>query len=324
MSLAAVVLAAGEGKRLKSNRAKVLHEAAGRPLVDHVLAALGPLAPDPVVVVIGHLREQIEHYLAARSCLLAVQDPPRGTGDAVACALPFLPEAGEALVVSGDTPLLLAASLRALVELRRERGAALSVTTAVLSDGGAYGRVVRDGDDNVVAIVEARDATEAQRRIKEVNAGSYAFDLAVLRTLLDQLQPDNSQGEYYLTDVVALAVARGLKVAGHQLEDGSEMAGVNTRAELAHVHKLLNQRVIARLQSEGVTVLDPASTWVEASCSVGRDVVLEPGVQLRGGCQVGEAARVGAHSVLDGVAVPGGTRVPPLTYRGRATRPAQS
>jgi len=150
-----------------------------------------------------------------------------------------------------DTPLILPSSLRALLELRRERGAALAVTTAILSDGSAYGRVVRDGEDNVVAIVEARDSTEAQRRIKEVNAGSYAFDLAALRPLLAQLSPDNAQGEYYLTDVVGLAVAGGLKVAGLQLEDASEMAGVNTRADLALVHRLLNLRTIARLQTGG-------------------------------------------------------------------------
>ena len=315
MSLAAVVLAAGEGKRLRSSRAKVLHEAAGRPLIDHVLGTVAGLAPEPMLVVVGHLREQVEHHLAGRGLSLVVQDPPRGTGDAVACALPSLPEHGEALVVSGDTPLLLPGSLRALVELRRERRAALAVTTAVLPDAGAYGRVVRDSDDNVVAIVEARDATEAQRRIKEVNAGSYAFDLQVLRTLLAELRPDNAQGEYYLTDVVALAVARGLKAAGLQLEDVTEMAGVNTRADLAHVHRLLNQRIIARLQNEGVTVLDPASTFVDATCTVGRDTVLEPGVHLRTSCHVGVGARVGAHSVLEGGSVPAGGTVPPLTFR---------
>ncbi len=320
MSTAAVVLAAGEGKRLKSGRAKVLHEAAGRALVDHVLGAVAVLGPSPIVVVVGHLREQVEGHLSGRGLCLVVQDPPRGTGDAVTCALSSLPEQGEVLVISGDTPLLLPSSLRALAELRRERGAALAVTTAVLSDGGAYGRVLRDADDNVVAIVEARDASEAQRRVKEVNAGSYAFDLTVLRSLLAELKPDNAQGEYYLTDVVGLAVARGLKVAGLQLEDVSEMAGVNTRADLAHVHRLLNQRTIARLQAEGVTVLDPATTWVDASCSVGRDAVLEPGVHLRAGCRVGAGARVGAHSVLDGILVPPGTAVPPLTYRG-TTRP---
>jgi bifunctional UDP-N-acetylglucosamine pyrophosphorylase / glucosamine-1-phosphate N-acetyltransferase len=320
VSLAAVVLAAGEGKRLRSGRAKVLHEAAGRPLIDHVLGSLATLEPEPTVVVVGHLREQLERHLEGRGLHLVVQDPPRGTGDAVACALSALPRQGEVLVVSGDTPLLLPSSLRALVELRRERGATLAVTTAIFADGGAYGRVIRDRDDNVTAIVEARDTNETQRRIKEVNAGSYAFDLEVLRSLLSELQPDNAQGEYYLTDLVALAVARGLKVAGLQLEDANEMAGVNTRADLAQVHRLLNQRTLARLQNEGVTVLDPASTWVDASCVVGRDVVLEPGVILRAPCRVGEGAHIGAHSVLEGSSVPAGARVPPLSSSRRTSR----
>jgi bifunctional UDP-N-acetylglucosamine pyrophosphorylase / glucosamine-1-phosphate N-acetyltransferase len=321
VSLYATVLAAGEGKRLKSSIAKVLHAAAGRPLIEHVLAAIAPLQLNSAVVVVGHQREQLVAALEGRPGLqLAVQDPPRGTGDAVACALPFLPTEGEVLVVSGDTPLILPSSLRALLELRRERGAAIAVTTAVLADGGAYGRVVRDRDDNVVAIVEARDPSEAQRRVKEVNAGSYACDLAVLRLLIAELSPENAQGEYYLTDVVALAVARGLKVAGLQLEDASEMAGVNTRSELALVHRLLNQRTIARLQGAGVTVLDPASTFVESGCLVGRDTVLEPGVHLRGSCRIGDGCRIGAHSVLESVSLAPGTVVPPLTHRTPPTR----
>ena len=315
MSLSAVVLAAGEGKRLKTARAKVLHEAGGRSLLDHVLAAVEPLRPNRTVVVVGHLRDQVEAHLAGCGVALAVQDPPRGTGDAVAKALPLLPEAGEVLVLSGDVPLIAAGTLASLVELRRSKAVAAALVTAVLADAGAYGRIVRNGAGDVAAIVEAKDANDEQRGIREVNAGTYVFDLAELRLALGRLRPDNAQGEYYLTDVIGGLVGGGLEVAGLPLTDVAEMAGVNCRADLAEVHRLLNARVIRHLQEAGITVLDPATTWVDGNCSVGRDTVLEPGVHLRCGCSLGERCRIGAGSVLDGVTLEAGTSVPPLTFR---------
>ncbi len=315
MSVAAVVLAAGEGKRMKTATAKVLHEAGGRALVDHVLDALAPLVPRPLVIVVGHLRDQVERHLAGREALFAVQDPPRGTGDAVGRALPLLPREGEALVLSGDVPLIGSATLAALVELRRSRGAAAALATAVLPDAGGYGRVVRGADGDVTAVVEAKDATGEQREIREVNAGAYVFDLAALRPALAGLSPANAQQEYYLTDAIGILAARGMRVVGLRLEDPAEMAGVNSRADLAEVHRLLGARVIAALQREGVTVLDPATTWVDASCAVGRDTVLEPGVHLRGACRIGGGCRIGAHAVLEDVTLGDGTAVPPLTYR---------
>jgi len=317
--LAAIVLAAGEGKRMRSARAKVLHEAGGRPLVDHVLAAVEPLRPSPVVVVVGHLRGQVEAHLAGRGVVFAAQEPPRGTGDAVARALEFLPAAGTAVVVSGDVPLITTASLQALVELRRSQRAAAALTTAVLADGGAYGRVVRGSGGEVVAIVEARDATPEQLAIREVNAGTYAFDVAALHEAMPALRADNAQREYYLTDVVALLAARGKPVVGMVLAEADEMAGVNSRDELALVGRLLNARVVRGLQSAGVTVLDPATTWVDPDCVVGADTVLEAGVHLRSGCVLGRRCRIGAQSVLDGVALADDTVVPPLTRLARAT-----
>jgi bifunctional UDP-N-acetylglucosamine pyrophosphorylase/glucosamine-1-phosphate N-acetyltransferase len=316
--LSAVVLAAGEGKRMHTQRAKVLHEAGGRALIDHVLAALEPLAPAPLVVVVGHLREQVEAHLAGRGVALVVQEPPRGTGDAVARALPHLPESGEALVISGDVPLVTSATLEALVEMRRSGDAAAALVTAELAHPSTYGRIVRNLSGDVVGVVEARDASGEQRGIREVNAGSYVFDLRVLRGAIGRLRPDNAQGEYYLTDIVGILAADGLRVVGLRCEDPAEMAGVNSRADLAEVHRLLNARVVRRLQEGGVTVLDPAATVVDADCTVGRDTVLEAGVHLRRGCVIGEQCRIGAHSVLEGVRLANGSAVPPLTRRSAA------
>jgi bifunctional UDP-N-acetylglucosamine pyrophosphorylase/glucosamine-1-phosphate N-acetyltransferase len=314
VSIAAVVLAAGEGKRMKTATAKVLHEAGGRALVDHVLDALAPLVPRPLVIVVGHLRDQVERHLAGREALFAVQDPPRGTGDAVGRALPLLPREGEALVLSGDVPLIGSETLAALVELRRARCAAAALATAVLPDAGSYGRVVRGADGDVAAVVEAKDADAPQRAIREVNAGTYAFDLAALRSALAGLSPANAQQEYYLTDTIGVMAARGMRVAAMQLRDPAEMAGVNSRADLAEVNRLLGARAVAFLQGAGVTVLDPATTWVDVSCAVGRDTVLEPGVHLRGACRVGAGCRIGAHAVLEDVTLPDGAVVPPLTH----------
>lgn len=314
MSVSAVVMAAGEGKRMHTRRAKVLHEAAGQPLLDWVLDALAPLDPRPVVVVIGHLRDQVSAHIRDRGLITAAQDPPRGTGDAVMQAVRFLPTAGEVLVVSGDVPLVTSASLRALLAARRHAQAACAVTTAILQEPGAYGRIQRDPSGNVAAIVEARDAAPDTLAIHEVNVGAYAFDLASLRPLLDELSPDNAQGEYYLTDVIGLAVRRRWPVAASVLADADEMIGVNTRADLAQVHRLLNTRLIASLLASGVSVLNPATTWIEIGCSVDADTVLEPGVHLRRGATIGRGCRIGAHSVLDGVTIPDGAVVPPLTH----------
>jgi bifunctional UDP-N-acetylglucosamine pyrophosphorylase/glucosamine-1-phosphate N-acetyltransferase len=163
-------------------------------------------------------------------------------------------------------------------------------------------------------VVEAGDATEEQRALTEVNTGTYAFDLAALRTVLPELRADNVQQEYYLTDVVGMLTAREGLVTALVLEDPAEMAGVNSRADLAAVHRLLNARVIRALEEKGVTVLDPATTWVDSSCTVGRDTVLEPGVHLRAGCVIGQGCRVGAHAVLAGVTVPDAAAIPPLSH----------
>jgi len=313
---AVVILAAGLGTRMRSSRPKVLHELAGRPLVDHVVdLALQLAPPDLVVTVVGHGADQVVAAVAPRRVLTALQEPQLGTGDALRVALARLGEGApdEVLVLSGDVPLLRLATLTALTG-RLAGDTVAAILTARLDRPSAYGRVIRGADGCVDAVVEARDADPATLALPEVNAGVYAFRREPLRRALGRLGTDNAQGEYYLTDVVGLLRADGLRVAAQVLDDSAEMQGVNSRADLAAVAGLLNQRLVAELMASGVTVLDPATTWVEPHCRVAADVVLEAGVHLRGGCRVGAGARVGAHSVLDGVEVAEGAVVPPLTH----------
>lgn len=316
---AVAILAAGLGTRMRSSRPKVLHELAGRPLVVHVLdLALQLAPPDLVVTVVGHGADQVAAAVAPRGVLTALQEPQLGTGDALRVALARLGERTPdvVIVLSGDVPLLRLSTLTTLAD-RLAGGTAAAILTARLDNPSSYGRVVRGADGSVEAVVEARDADPATLALKEVNAGVYAFRRDPLRWALGSLRADNAQGEYYLTDAVGLLHSDGLRVAAEVLDDSTEMRGVNSRADLAEVAALLNRRLVADLMASGVTVLDPATTWVEPHCRVAADVVLEAGVHLRGGCRVGSGARVGAHSVVDGVEVPAGAVVPPLTHLRR-------
>ncbi len=315
MSWSVAVLAAGKGTRMRSQQPKVLHELAGRPVIDHVLdLALATAPTDRIVVVVGHGAQEVAGHVEARGVRTTVQEPQLGTGDAVRTAVAALPPEpdGGLMVLSGDVPLLAAASLERL-RARVDGGAAAALLTATLEPPGSYGRVLRDGDGAVTAIVEARDADPTALAVREVNAGVYAFRRGPIEEALARLRPDNDQAEYYLTDVVAALRGVGLTVAGVRLDDSEEMLGINTRADLATVARILNRRVLDGLMASGVTVLDPTTTWVEPGCAVAPDAVLEPGVVLRGGTRVGAGARIGAHAVLDGVEIAAGCEIPPLT-----------
>ncbi|MCL3776822.1 MULTISPECIES: NTP transferase domain-containing protein [unclassified Actinomyces] len=321
---AVIVMAAGKGTRMRSATPKVLHRIGGRSLLDHAVSAARALAPEHLVVVVRHERDAVVAHLAevAPDALPADQDEVPGTGRAVACGLAALPDGltGSVVVTSGDVPLLDTATLEALVAQHAERGDAVTLLTTELADPTGYGRVLREraegpGADplSVVAVVEQRDATEAQRAVREVNAGVYVFDIALLRRALDTLGTDNDQGEVYLTDVVARAHAQGLSTSALLVGDHWLVEGCNDRAQLAALGAELNRRVLARWMEEGVGVTDPATTWVDVDVELARDVTLEPGVVLHGRTRVGEGARVGAHSVLSDVEVPAGAVVTPLT-----------
>jgi len=317
VSWSVAVLAAGKGTRMRSQRPKVLHELAGRPIIDHVLDLALAVAPaERTVVVVGHQAAEVAGHVSGRGVRTAIQEPQLGTGDAVRTAVSALhgESASGLLVLSGDVPLLATATVESL-RLKVDGGAAAALLTAILDPPGSYGRVLRDIDGAVTEIVEARDADAAILAVSEVNAGVYAFRRGPLEDALARLRPDNDQAEYYLTDVVAALHGAGLTVAGVRLDDPEEMLGINTREDLATVARILNRRVLDGLMASGVTVLDPTTTWVEPGCAVAPDAVLEPGVVLRSGTRVGAGARIGAHTVLDGADVPPGDEIPPLTHR---------
>lgn len=318
--VAVIVMAAGKGTRMRSTTPKVLHRIGGRSLLDHAVTAARGLRPEHLVVVVRHERAAVVAHLAevAPDAVPADQDEIPGTGRAVACALAALPAelTGPVVVTSGDVPLLDTATLEALVAQHRERGDAVTLLTAELDDPAGYGRVIRAGGPDALAVagvVEHRDATPEQRAVREINAGVYVFDAAHLRAALATLGTDNDQGEIYLTDVVARAHSRGLSASALVVSDHWLVEGCNDRVQLAALGAELNRRVLRRWMVEGVGVVDPSSTRVDVTVELARDVELEPGALLRGRTRVGEGTRVGAYSILTDVDIPAGAVVPPFS-----------
>jgi bifunctional UDP-N-acetylglucosamine pyrophosphorylase/glucosamine-1-phosphate N-acetyltransferase len=307
-----VVLAAGEGKRMRSALPKVLHPMLGRPMLGHVLAAAQPLGAGATLVVVGHGAEQVAAYVAqavpeARSVL---QPDPKGTGQAVRLALEAVPDAaGTVVVINGDAPLLRPASLRALVEAHEAAGVAATTMSAQAADPFGLGRIVRDGAGDLARVVEQRDATTQEAAISEINAGVYAFEAAALREALAKLSTDNAQGEEYLTDVFGLLVGAGQRVAVHPVDDPEEALGCNDRAQLADLCARLRGRVNLGLMRSGVTMVDPATTWIDVTVTVEPDATVEPNTQLRGSTSVGAGALVGPDTTLTDVVVGEGAQV---------------
>ncbi|MFI7032800.1 bifunctional UDP-N-acetylglucosamine diphosphorylase/glucosamine-1-phosphate N-acetyltransferase GlmU [Microbispora rosea] len=298
---AVIVLAAGEGTRMKSKNPKVLHEVCGRALVDHMLAAARGLSPERLIVVIGHARELVAAHLttSAADARTVVQEKQNGTGHAVRTALEAEgPFDGTVLVTYGDTPLLRTETLAALLERHAADGNAVTVLTAVVPDPTGYGRIVRDEDGAVLEIVEEKDATPEQRAIAEMNSGVYAFDGALLAEGLKRIGAANAQGEEYLTDVLAILREDGHRVGAHVAGDHAEVEGVNDRVQLAFVRRVLNDRILQAHMRAGVTVVDPASTWVDAGVEMEPDAVIHPGTQLKGATRIGAGAEVGPGSTL--------------------------
>ena len=303
---AVVILAAGEGKRMKSSRSKLLHEIAGHSMLSYAVTAATEVQPGHIVVVVGHLRDQVEEHLAeiAPHVLTAVQEEQLGTGHAVQVALAQLADLdGDVIVTYGDVPMLTGETLAALVSEHRTQQAIVTVLTAEVPDPTGYGRILRDADGMVSGIVEHRDADEIQRQITEINSGIYVFDAAALTTALTELEPTNEQGELYLSDVPAVVRQAGQPVAALLIDDLWQTEGVNDRIQLSRMNAEINRRILHHWMREGVTVVDPATTWVHASVDLASDVILLPGTSLEGATSVGAGARIGPDTTLIDVEV---------------------
>ncbi|QNK80985.1 bifunctional UDP-N-acetylglucosamine diphosphorylase/glucosamine-1-phosphate N-acetyltransferase GlmU [Nakamurella sp. PAMC28650] len=309
---AVIVLAAGAGTRMRSSIPKVLHPIAGRPLLWHALTSAAALRPERLVAVIGHGRAEVGPYLTKEhpDVHQVIQDQQLGTGHAVACGLEDTGEiAGTVLVTYGDVPLLTGRTLGLLAENHQRTGNAVTVLTAIVENPTGYGRIVRDAAGTISAIVEQKDATGDQRAIREINSGVYAFDGVVLADALRRLTSANAQGERYLTDVVAMARADGHRVGTVLAPDPVETEGVNDRVQLSEMSRALNARLVRRAQLDGVTVIDPATTWIHADVTIGQDTVLWPGTSLESGTEVGGNCVIGPDTTLSDCRVADGAMV---------------
>ncbi len=308
MSAAALILAAGEGTRMKSDLPKVAHTILGVPMVRYVADAAGSAGCDRVIVVTGHGAETVESLLDGMECCR--QDRQLGTGHAVMCAREGLRDHdGSVVVLSGDTPLLRHESIRALIEARESANAAMSVLTASYDDPTGYGRIVRSAGGAIEAIVEQKDATAEQAAIREVNTGTYCFDSRVLFEHLDRLDTSNAQGEFYLTDMVAILVSEGLGVVAVPTDDPEETLGVNSRVQLAEATRVLQARVNEAHMLAGVTMVAPELVWIAPSVSIGRDVVLEPMTFLTGTTRIGDRAHIGPNTRINDSSVAEDARI---------------
>lgn len=293
--VAAVILAAGEGKRMRSDRAKVLHPLAGMPILAYVVEVVEKLAR-PIVVVVGHQAEEVRRLLKNRPVRTVIQQKQLGTAHAVLRAQASLSHVrAPVLILNGDTPLLTCSTLERLIEFHHQRGAHLTLLTARLSDPFSYGRIVRNSEGQIRRVVEESEASPYEKKIQEINTGIYLAEKATLFELLKTVQPNNRQKEYYLTDMIEAAVKQGHRVESLEVSDPQEVLGINTRLDLAQAEKILQSRVLKRFMLEGVTILDPDTTWIDRQALIGRDTVIYPQVRVEGKTIIGEGCTISSH-----------------------------
>lgn len=309
---AVIVLAAGAGTRMKSETPKVMHPIGGRSMVEHAIAAAQDLHPQRLAVVVRHQRDKVASHVTAfdPSVTIVDQDDIPGTGRAVEVGLLGLDESatveGTVVVTYGDVPLLRSETLKELIAVHELDGNAVTVLTTNIADPGAYGRIIRNATGEVTAIVEAKDATDEQLAITEINSGIYAFDAAVLRDSLKQVTTDNSQGEKYITDVLEIARNAGHRTSALAIEDRWEVEGANDRVQLAQLGRKLNDRLLEMHMRNGVTIVDPATTWVDVTVTIENDVTVLPGVQLQGTTSIATGSTVGPDSTLKNITIGAG------------------
>ena len=302
-NLVAVILAAGKGTRMRSKYPKVLHKVGGKPMLQHVIDAATVAGCDEKVVIVGHEAELVEKMVGNQG-KIALQAEQLGTGHAVMQTAEALKGfTGTALILCGDTPLLEGEELKKFCEAHKASGAAATVLTAVMDDPFGYGRIVRDEKGNVQAIVEQKDATEAQKAIKEINTGIYCMECPLMFDVLATLTNDNAQGEYYLTDVLEKLNQAGQKVGGVVTKDSDMVMGINSRKQLSVAEGVMRQRILDKLMDSGVTIMDPASTFIEGSVKIGRDTIIYPYTWLEGTTEIGEDCEIGPNARFTNVKI---------------------
>jgi len=332
-NVAAVILAAGKGTRMKSGVVKVLHPAAGRPMIDWVVDAARSAGAAPIVLVVGHQADAVRaafHEAADIRC--ALQEEQLGTGHAVACARESLTGfGGTVLILCGDTPLLRTETLRGLIAYHRDNRASLTVLTAVLDNPHGYGRIVRGADGRVLRIVEQKDASQQEQSICEINSGIYCMETDFLFANIDSISSDNAQQEFYLTDLVSIAVKKGLICLGRSTNDADEIMGVNDRVQLAEASRILRHRINNDLMCDGVSLLDPERSYIDHGVLIGSDTVVHPNCTISGatvigsgciiengvsikGCSIGDGCHIKASSVLEDARLCSDVSVGPMAH----------
>lgn len=296
--LMAVILAAGEGKRMKSKKAKVVHEIFGMPLVEWVYKSIKNSGVDEVVVVVGHKAEEVKEKMGDK-VLYAFQEKQMGTGHAVMQAQEYLDNKdGYVIVLCGDTPLISSENISNTINYHKENTNSATIITAELDNPGGYGRIVRGSDGSVKKIVEHKDASLEEREIKEINSGMYCFNIKDLTEALKELDNDNSQGEYYLTDTIEILMNKGKKVGAIKVPDSNEILGINDRAQLSEAGQIIKNRILKRHLENGVTIIDPASTFIDEDVEIGIDTVIYPSTIIEGKSKIGEDCIIGPGSRL--------------------------
>jgi bifunctional UDP-N-acetylglucosamine pyrophosphorylase/glucosamine-1-phosphate N-acetyltransferase len=309
MNVMGIVLAAGLGKRMKSKLHKVLHPVCGKPMLEHVIDALAEAGVGRKVVVVGHGAEAVRDSLGNRA-VYALQEQQLGTGHAVRAADSLLgAEDGITVVVYGDTPLLTSKSIENMLRLHQESGAAGTMLTALFDDPTGLGRIIRGEDGTIERIVEEKDCSDEERAVKEINAGAYCFDNRKLFEALSKVTNGNAQGEYYLTDVIGILRAAGDTLQGYCTQDTAEAFGVNDRVALAEAERLMRGRIARAHLVNGVTIIDPAATYIEAGVAIGSDTVLYPGTVLRGNTSIGSGCEIGPNSDITDSVIADGAEV---------------
>ncbi|NMB20037.1 MAG: NTP transferase domain-containing protein [Firmicutes bacterium] len=313
---AAIILAAGQGSRMQSRKAKVLHEVAGLEMVNHAVRSVKLASFDKVIVVVGYQGDKVAEVLDGVT--LAWQKEQLGTGHAVDQCRELLKDFdGSVLVTYGDTPLFRSATFQELVEYHNQNGSKATILTAMFDDPTGYGRILRGDDGHVLGVVEHQDASLEQRQIKEINTGTYCFDSKLLFHYLTQITPANAQAEYYLPDVLPLMLKDGHRIGGFVLGDAAESMGINDRIQLSLAEAILRDRICAHWQRVGVTILDPKSTWIEWDCQIGQDTVIYPGTFIQKGTIIGQECRIGPNCRLEHAQIADGVTLENTIISGR-------